>query len=335
MKRSKLLVTSIFDHNIKRPLQLVLIFAFGLLVHQDVVAQQRRKPSTPLETGFERKLGVVYKTVGKRKLEFDMYYPAAGQAQPCPVVVYTHGGGWAAGSRFGAKKGSFAPLFRALTKSGFCVVSVDYRLYSKENTVRMRDCVIDSKDALRYLAKHSATLKIDPKKLFVFGDSAGGHIAQMLLLSSADSLVGDADLASTHYQVVAGVSWYGPCDFEDQNLFNHDDRADFKDRFGPRIIPPGDISAEEKLRLYREMSPIQYLTKSSPPLLMIQGDKDTTIPVKHAHLIQKRAEQIDAAVEVLIVKNSGHNWRKVGADIEPTRDQIIKATADFFIRHAQ
>jgi hypothetical protein len=37
-------------------------------------AAQRKKPRKPLETGYERKLGVVYKTVGKRQLEFDMYY---------------------------------------------------------------------------------------------------------------------------------------------------------------------------------------------------------------------------------------------------------------------
>jgi acetyl esterase/lipase len=298
-------------------------------------AAQRKKPGKPLETGYERKLGVVYKTVGKRKLEFDVYYPEAGTKKPCPVIVYTHGGGWAAGSRFGAASGGFAPLFKALTKEGFCIVSVDYRLARKGGAVRMRDCVIDSKDAIRFLMKNSDTLNIDPEQVFVFGDSAGGHIAQMALLTPPASLTGDADLAGVDYKIVAGLSWYGPCDFENQDLFNHDDRPDFRDRFGPRILGEAKVTPEEKLRLYREMSPVNYLKKDSPPLLMIQGDKDTTIPVKHAYYIQKRAQEIQAPVQIMIVKNSGHNWRKVDAPIEPPRDEITRATVEFFVGHAE
>ena len=317
-----------------RAIFISLVTLIGLFFVQAAAAQKKKKPTTALETGFERKLGVVYKTVGKGKLELDVYYPATGTTQPCPVIVYTHGGGWAAGSRFGAARGSFAALFKELTKKGFCVVSVDYRLCRKGGPVRMRDCVIDSKDAIRYLVKHSEALSIDPEKLFVFGDSAGGHIAQMLLLSSVDSLPGDADLAGIDYKVVAGVSWYGPCDFENQDLFNHDDRPDFRDRFGPRILGEGRVTPEEKSHLYREMSPVNYLKKSSPPLLMIQGDNDTTIPVKHAYQMEKKAEELQAPVQTVIVKNSGHNWRTVGAPIEPTREEIVRVTVEFLVKHA-
>ena len=194
----------------------------------------------------------------------------------------------------------------------------------------MRDCVIDSKDAIRYLVKNSKALAIDPEKLFVFGDSAGGQIAQMLLLSSSETLPGDGALADVEYKVKAGLSWYGPCDFEKQDLFNHDDRPDFSDRFGPRIVNQSD-TAEEKLRLYREMSPINYLKRESPPLFMIQGDKDTTIPVKHAYYMAKKAKEIEAPVQTLIVKNSGHNWRKVDAEISPSRNEIVEASAQFFV----
>ncbi|MDF1737938.1 MAG: alpha/beta hydrolase [Verrucomicrobiales bacterium] len=311
----------------KTSLITILVFVSCLA---PALAEQRKKPRVPLETGYERKLDVVYKTVGKRKLEFDLYYPPADAAKPCPVIIYTHGGGWAAGSRYGAASGGFAPLIKDLIDKGFCIVSVDYRLYSKGGTVRMRDCVIDSKDALRYVVKHSKELGIDPDKVFVFGDSAGGQIAQMLLLSPPESLPGDPELAEVDYEVVAGLSWYGPCDFEKVSLFNHDDRAGFRDRFGGRIVDSG-TSEEERLRLYREMSPVTYLKKDSPPLFMIQGDSDTTIPVKHAYHMEEKAKALGADVEILIVKNAGHNWRKVEADIEPTRNEIVAASAQFFV----
>ena len=293
---------------------------------------EKRKERSYLPSKGEQKLDVTYKTSGKRELGIDIYYPESQPLKNLPTLIYTHGGGWAAGSKLGIANGSLARAALKLLEAGFCVVSVDYRLCHEGGTVAMRDCVIDSKDAVRYLAKHSEALGLDPQRFFVLGDSAGGQIAQMLLLSSPVSLPGTPELADAEYHIVAGVSWYGPCDFEKTDLFNHDDRADFRDRFGARIVGR-DVSPEEKLKRYREMSPIQYLKKDSPPLLMIQGDKDTTIPVKHAHYMKEKAEAAHAPVEIMVIKNAGHNWRAVGAAIEPTTDEIVQRTVSFLSDH--
>ena len=305
------------------------------VVTLDELRQQPKEKIVYLETEGERKLDLVYKTVGKRELKLDLYYPTnqtTETAPPYPTVVFTHGGGWAAGSKQKAGTGSFAVVFKRLLDQGFAVASVQYRLVRKGGDTQMRDCVIDAKDAVRYLAKNSVDLKLDSNRFFTMGDSAGGQIAQMLLLASSESLSGDASLATVPYKMVAGVSWYGPCDFEKTELFNHDDREDFRDRFGGRITS-GEVTPEKKLELYREMSPVNYLQASSPPLLMIQGDKDTTIPVKHAYYMAEKAKAVKAPVETMIINNAGHNWRKVGADIDPSREEIIDRTVDFFLKH--
>lgn len=283
-----------------------------------------------LETSGERKLEVTYKTVGGRELKLDLYYPTDRRSSKCPVIVFTHGGGWAAGTRYKVASGPFAILFSRLLEQGFAVAPVTYRLANREQSGTIRDCVIDCKDAIRFLAKNSESLAIDPAQICVMGDSAGGHLAQMLLLASPEQLPGDPSLASVPYTMIAGVSWYGPCDFEKSDLFNHDNRANFRDRFATRILG-ADGEAKEKLDRYREVSPINYLSASSAPLLLIQGDKDTTIPVKHAYYIKEKAAERDAPVEVMIVKNSGHNWRRVGAEIEPSREEIIDRTVQFFV----
>lgn len=286
-----------------------------------------------LDTGGKRKLNVLYKKTKEEDLYLDIYYPKnIKEDEKLPVVFYTHGGGWAAGSRHGASNASFKVVHTALLEKGFCVVSVSYRLWKKGGNTTMRDCVIDSKDAMRYLSKHSEKLGVDKNRFYSFGDSAGGQISQMLLLSAPQSLIGDVSLANYSYKMVAGVSWYGPCDFEKTSLFNHDDRAKFRDRFGPRILKP-DTKPKDKLALYREMSPINYLKKESAPLLMIQGNRDTTIPVKHAYYMEEKAKKIEASVSTIIIKNAGHNWRKVGKDIEPNRESIIQSTVDYFVSH--
>lgn len=297
-------------------------------------AARAPKGAKYLETGGESKLEVVYKTISGKDLKLDLYYPTDKRAEKCPVIVFTHGGGWAAGSRYKAASGSFAIVFKQLIKKGFAVATVSYRLAKKGSNVAMRDCVIDCKDAIRYLAKNSEALKLDPMRICVMGDSAGGHIAQMLLLASPKQLQGDPALAEVPYRMIAGVSWYGPCDFEKTDLFNHDDSANFKDRFAARILGSGS-GPKDKLARYREVSPINYLSKDSPPLLMIQGNKDTTIPVKHAYYMKQKASEVEAPVETMIIKNSGHNWRKVDAEIEPSREAIIDRTVNFFVERNQ
>ena len=299
---------------------------------QKTRAAREVKRSKYLETGGQRELEVLFKKVAGKDLFLDLYYPTGSRTEKYPVIAFTHGGGWAAGNRYKAASGSFGSIFTQLIKEGFAVAPVSYRLAKKDSNVAIRDCVIDCKDAIRFLAKNSESLGIDPMRVYVMGDSAGGHIAQMLLLTSPDSLPGDPTLADVSYRMVAGVSWYGPCDFEQTDLFNHDDRPNFRDRFGPRLLG-SDSGPQDKLARYREMSPINYLTSTSPPLLMIQGNKDTTIPVKHAYYMQKKAEKLKAPVEIMIIKNAGHNWRKVDADIEPSREVIIERTVQFFVDH--
>ena len=275
---------------------------------------------------------IVYKTTAAGELHLDLFYPATELVGAYPLVVYTHGGGWAAGSKNKAQgRSNIARTVRGLTEAGFCVAAVQYRL-CKNGETSIRDCVTDSMDAVRYLAKQGEALHLDASRVFTYGDSAGGQLAQMLLLTQPDDFPGAAELAGQRYTMRAGVSWYGPCDFEKTELFNHDGRAKFRDRFGPRVLK-SDTPPADKLRLYREVSPVNYLRKESPPLLMIQGDGDTTIPVHHAYYMQEKAKACAAPVELLIVKNAGHNWRKADGStlIEPSPDEIVQRTVDFLV----
>lgn len=275
------------------------------------------------------KLDVVYKTVEEGPLRLDLHYPAAPKAgEKYPLVLFTHGGGWAAGSKTIGDRGVRFLGVQALNEKGFCVASVEYRLCTKEGNIRIRDCVTDAKDALRFLAKNAKQFSIDPDRVFTWGDSAGGHLAQMLLLSPPETFPGDPALSDATYRLIAGVSWYGPCDFEKTELFNGPGETGRRDRFGARIITPG-TEEEAKLAAYREVSPVNYLRSDSPPLLMMQGDQDPTIPVHHAHYMKERADAIDAPVEVFIVENSAHNWRESGGPLQPSPSEIMAKTAAY------
>ena len=275
------------------------------------------------------KLDVTYKTTAQGPLKLDLHYPAAPKAgAKVPLVLFTHGGGWAAGTKTIWDRGARFMGVRALNAQGFCVASVDYRLCTAGGNITVRDCVTDAKDALRFLAKNTAQFSLDAERVFTWGDSAGGHLAQMLLLSPPESFPGDPTLAGAKYHLIAGVSWYSPCDFEKIELFTPPGGKGVGDRFATRINKTG-ADQKAKLAAYREVSPVTYLRTDSPPLLMMQGDQDPTIPVHHARYMKERGDAMKAPVEVFIVENSGHNWREVGGALRPSLDEIITKTAAF------
>ncbi|VGO19713.1 alpha/beta hydrolase [Pontiella sulfatireligans] len=279
-------------------------------------------------------LGVTYKQVGKRQVKMDIYMPPVGKPEKAPVLYYVHGGGWAAGSKDKGGLPLMQPVFEQVAEKGFICVSIDYRLYKKTNGVLMRDCVTDAMDGLRFLKKNARQYGIDPERIVVWGDSAGGQLAQMLTVADPKTFTGDESLAGFDVQPIAGISWYGPTDFTDVELFKTDLSDKDPDRFGFRIT--GKEGGFAKFpEAYKAMSSVFWIKKDSPPLLLMQGDTDATIPSAHAPHLKDKADRIGADVEMVIVKKAGHNWRKAGGDPEPGLEEIQRITAAFAVRQIE
>jgi acetyl esterase/lipase len=106
-----------------------------------------------------------------------IYRPATGSA--APVLVYFHGGGMVLGSNH-----SFEPLARALASaSGATVVSVDYRLAPEAPPPAQFD---DAYTATTWVSEHADVIDVDPTRLAVVGDSAGGSLAAAVALAARD-----------------------------------------------------------------------------------------------------------------------------------------------------
>jgi len=112
-------------------------------------------------------------------LALRLYRPAEGVL---PVVVFYHGGGWVLGDL-----DSHEPLCRRLAAlSGAAVLAVDYRLAPEH---RFPAAVEDAATALHWLAAQGAGLGLDPGRVAVMGDSAGGNLAAVMAILARDGQV--------------------------------------------------------------------------------------------------------------------------------------------------
>lgn len=107
-------------------------------------------------------------------------YRPAGAADPAPLVVFYHGGGWVVGTIE-----THDPLCRALANaSGAAVLSIGYRLAPE---VPFPGPLDDCHEALIWARDHAADLGIDPDRLAVAGDSAGGNLAAAVAIRVRDA----------------------------------------------------------------------------------------------------------------------------------------------------
>ena len=296
-------------------------------------AEEKAHPDDGMNWKGEVHRDVVYKEVDGRKLMLDVYMPAGSNPENAPLIYFVHGGGWAAGNKEKFGNRGTLPVFQKLSEKGFVCASVSYRLCKPGRNVVMRDCVIDAMDGLRFLKKNAGQYGIDPECMVVFGESAGGQIAQLLNYAGPESFVGDKELASDGVRPVAGISWYGPTDFTDVDLFKTDLSDRLADRFGQRIA--GGKTYAHDPKAFEEMSSYFWIRKDSPPLLLMQGDTDATIPFPHAPHLKKKADSIGADVRMVIVKNAGHNWRKAGGDPDPGLEEIQNITAEYALQYVE
>jgi acetyl esterase len=124
----------------------------------------------PVEVELAPLANVKDQRIPVRDAEIDVrIYTPEGEG-PFPIFVYYHGGGWVIGDLDTAD----ASLRQVANRTGFVVVSVDYRL-SPENKFPVP--LHDAYDALLWVKNHADEFRGDLQKVIVSGDSAGGNLA--------------------------------------------------------------------------------------------------------------------------------------------------------------
>ena len=116
-------------------------------------------------------------TAGQEPLLADIFLPPKKELNR-PAILFVHGGGWIEGDR--SQLRGYGIL---LARLGFVTMCNSYRL---SNEAHWPAQIQDVKCAIRYLRANAQKLGIDPERIGVSGNSAGGHLSLMAAATSYD-----------------------------------------------------------------------------------------------------------------------------------------------------
>jgi len=277
-------------------------------------------PPTDFPGGVKAFRDVVYQTIpGYRPQIVDIYVPST--PGPHPLILYIHGGGWIGGhTRHSGALADFPKVLAALAAEGFTVASLEYRLSGEAQFPAQLQ---DSNAALRFLRAHASDYRIDPKRVGVWGGSAGGHLTALTATTCRNVQLDPA--AGQDGCVQAAVTWYGVFDFTAMNATPDGNGA------GKRLLGCAETCSDEKLR---SVSPVTYVDKSDPPFLLIHGEEDKTVPVAQSRLGEAALKKAGVPVESIYIPAVDHSF--IGKTPEATREATLRATnATFDFFHAK
>jgi acetyl esterase len=227
---------------------------------------------------------IEYSRVQGISLRLDASLPAT--AQPAPAAIIVHGGGWTRGDR----RIDVQPLFKPLADAGFAWFSISYRLAT--DVTQFGVAIDDVEQAVRFVKTHAAEYNVDPNRIALIGESAGGQLAAMAALRAG----GDAS-------VKAVVALYTPTDLVD--LFEHSTFIPAQIRSGVRGTPFESFV----LAGLSQFSPIENVRRDMPPFLLIHGTSDSLVPFAQSTHMCARMKQAGASCEIYPVEGAGHGVR--------------------------
>jgi acetyl esterase/lipase len=228
----------------------------------------------------------------------DVMYPnAAGPkgTTTLPGVIMFHGGGWTDNNP-AALKASMSSFFSRFLKHGFLVCNVEYRL--ADGTANGAIAPAADQDALlaaKWFWDHMDYYHVDKTRYVTTGASAGGQLALMVGMATPDAQLGPT--SPTDYTIAAIVNGYGPSDVTDLLAKNVS--------FAVQWLP---ASTPNRAAIAKQVSPVTYVRQDVPPLITVQGDMDTTVPMSESQELYDLLTAAGADTALHFVAGAGHGF---------------------------
>ncbi len=209
-------------------------------------------------------------------------------------------------------------------QKGYTIFAV---MHGSQPRYTIPDEIADIKRAIKFIRYNSKNYHIDGNNLGITGNSSGGHLSLMAGLSDdkIDTTSKDpVDRVSGRVQAIA--VFYPPTDFlnwgqQNVNLSKAGltlagvvSAFDFKEWNDTTKTYKVITDTTKILQIVKQTSPIYAVSANDPPVLIIHGDADKTVPLQQSEMLIKKLKEANVKNEFVIKKGGGHGW--VNMDVE-------------------
>ncbi|MBR1580343.1 MAG: alpha/beta hydrolase [Selenomonadaceae bacterium] len=226
-------------------------------------------------------------------LKLDLLVPQSNRL--LPTVVFVTGGAF-----ISANRARMPQLRFKLAEHGYVVASVTYRTVPNSHFPAP---VIDVKSAIRFLKAHAKKFLIDPNRVSVVGDSAGGYLTTFAAVTNGSKQFNMGEHLDQSSEIVTAVDLYGVLD---------------PIRLGVGFVAQKDADAA---------NPIKYITKDSAPMLLMHGTADQIVPPVETERLFNALVEAGVEAERYLVPNAGHS------DDYWVQDAVIDLVIAWLDRH--
>ncbi len=276
-----------------------------------------------LPAGIKMEKDISYIQDGDAAQKLDLYLPEKAAEKPLPLIVHIHGGGWRGGSKFPC---AVAPM----VFKGYAVASVEYRFSQKAIfPAQIQDC----QAAIRWLRAHSKEYNFDTERVGVVGGSAGGHLSALVGTSGGKNAfpkIGGNEEQSDRVHAVCDI--FGPTNFNTVVQQAGDDK-NVKNIF--EFNTPGDpyslligTRLDDKPKA-DAVSPVHYVSKDNPPILILHGTHDTLVPYAQSEEFAAVLKEKGVPVWLQKLPGAGHGGPAFA------KPAVIQLMGNFFDKHLQ
>ena len=250
-------------------------FAVHLIDRPAAIVADEKAPA-----GITVQEDLVYGRVHGAGLLADIAYPNA--KGPLPAIVSVHGGRWVGGHK---RDGSTIKV-EQWAGFGFFAMSIDYRLIG---CTPAPACYQDMLCAIRWVHAHAAKYPIDANRIFLIGQSAGGHLVSLAATLGEGAFKRTGGWEDRPHDFRAVISVSAPYELT---------RLDWGSGWTP--------ASEEPVAARQWASPINHVSDKMRPILIIHSDDDRSVPIQQALDMVQALDKAQVRHRFVHYKDKGH-----------------------------
>lgn len=267
-----------------------------------------------------------YCTGGGRQLRMHLFRPQRRGDTLLPVVIFIHGGGWTEGR----KERGFEALVH-FARRGYAAAAVEYRLTGE---ARFPAQIEDVKCAVRYLRASAKRFQLNPERIGVWGQSAGGHLAALAGTSGGvKELEGAGGWPEFSSRVNAVVDWNGPTDLleprELERLMLQKQQRGWQTIALERLLGGDVLQNRERAA---DASPVTHVTPDDPPFLIMHGDADDAVSLSQSELLHKALKRASIDATLKVFKGERHFGISSSEPFRPEFSALMDAFLDAHLK---